>query len=89
MAPPRHGLEEALEVVGAAAVEAGRDPKAIAFEGRLEWASRDLDKVRDHAQRWREAGASYLSVNTMAAGCVTVDDHIAALAGIAEALLDK
>jgi hypothetical protein len=42
--------------------------------------------MRQHAARWEAAGASRLSVNTMAAGCVTVDDHIAALATIAEAL---
>ena len=40
-----------------------------------------------HAERWRAAGASHLSVNTMAAGCASVDDHVAALAAIAEVLL--
>jgi hypothetical protein len=36
-------------------------------------------------QRWSEAGASHVSVNTMGAGLATVDDHVAALARAAEA----
>jgi probable F420-dependent oxidoreductase len=87
MVAPRHGLEEGLEIVRDAARGAGRDPAAIAFEGRVEWATRDLDKIADHSQRWRQAGASHLSVNTMRAGCEGVDDHIAALRTVAEVLL--
>lgn len=86
MAAPRHGLEEGMEIIRAAAVEAGRDPGAVAVEGRVEWRG-DLDRVADHAARWRESGASHLSVNTMGAGCTTVDDHIEALERTAGVLL--
>ena len=48
--------------------------------------STDPDRAGHHADRWRLAGASHLSVNTMAAGYRTVDDHILALARLADAL---
>ncbi len=78
MVAPRRGLEEGLAVIRDAARDAGRDPDAIAFEGRVEWATRDLDKLAEHAGRWRDAGASHLSINTMGAGCEHPDDHITA-----------
>ncbi len=82
---PGAGLEEALEIIAAAARDAGRDPAAIGFEGQI-FASTDPDRAGHHADRWRLAGASHLSVNTMAAGYRTVDDHILALARLADAL---
>jgi len=87
MTRPGGGLEEALEVIAQGAREAGRDPADIAFEGRVEWATGDLDKIAAHAQRWRVAGASHLSVNTMAAGLDGVDAHIAAMGTLAGLLL--
>jgi probable F420-dependent oxidoreductase len=84
---PRGGLEEALETVYEGAAEAGRDMRGFQFEGRLEYASRDMETVAEHARRWREAGASHLSVNTMHAGLDGVDAHIAALRNISEAVL--
>ena len=59
---------EALEIIREGAAEAGRDLSGFQFEGRLEYATRDHDKMAEHARRWREAGASHLSVNTMHAG---------------------
>ncbi len=46
----------------------------------------DLDKLVRQAGRWRDADATHLSVNTMAAGLASVDDHLAALAKAADAL---
>jgi probable F420-dependent oxidoreductase len=84
---PGGGLEEALEIIAAGAHEVGRDLSGLAFEGRVDYATGDLDRMAGHAQRWREAGASHLSVNTMRAGCTGVDEHIAGLAAVAGALL--
>ena len=84
---PGGGLTEALESIAEGAREAGRDPSAIKFEGRVDFATGDPDLIARHAERWREAGASHLSVNTMAAGCRGVDEHIAGLATIAGVLL--
>jgi len=86
MVRPRGGLEKGLETIGEAAAKAGRQFSDIGFEGRLEYASRDHDKIAEHARRWREAGATHLSLNTMHAGLTTPDDHIAALAEMAEVL---
>ncbi len=85
MALPRHGLEEALEVIATAARDAGR-PTDVPFEGRLEWSVGDPDTVARHALRWHEAGAARLSVNTRHAGCQGADQHIEALRAVAEAL---
>jgi oligoribonuclease (3'-5' exoribonuclease) len=57
------------------------------FEGRVEYATHDVEKMAEHARRWRAAGASHVSVNTMHAGLQTVDEHITALRVLAEALL--
>ncbi|HUC05774.1 MAG TPA: LLM class F420-dependent oxidoreductase [Acidimicrobiales bacterium] len=87
MVRPGGGLDDALEVIGAEARRVGRDPSSITFEGRLEYASRDLDKIAAHAERWRAAGASHLSVNTMHSDCQGADGHIAALRDLAQLLL--
>ena len=88
--PPGHGLEEARATVEGAAREAGRDPATLGMEGRVSLAAGPADaalaKALEHAGRWREAGASHLSVNTMGAGLGGVDGHLRALAEVARAL---
>ena len=87
MARPHGGLEEALEVIHEGAVEAGRDLSGFQFEGRLEYSVRDHDALAEHTRRWREAGASHLSLNTLHAGLRGADAHIAALEETAQILL--
>jgi probable F420-dependent oxidoreductase len=84
--PPGPRLAEARAVVEQAAAEAGRDPAKIGMEGRVSWGDGGAGKLADHVGRWRDAGASHLSVNTMGAGLGSVDGHLAALATAAEAL---
>ncbi len=85
--PPDGRLDDARGIVDASAKEAGRDPSAIGMEGRISWTADGQEaKVATHAERWREAGASHLSLNTMGAGLGAVDAHIAALRRSAEAL---
>jgi len=86
-ARPGGGLEEALEVVAAAAAAAGRVPAAIGMEGQVLAATRDPGLLDRHAAKWAGAGATHLSVNTMGAGCTSVDDHIAAISAAAEVLV--
>jgi probable F420-dependent oxidoreductase len=83
--PPGPALDGARAVVDEAARAAGRDPSTLGLEGRVNWTG-DLDKLVDHAGRWRRAGATHLSVNTMRAGLASVDSHLAALAETASAL---
>ena len=67
--------------------EVGRDPASIKFEGRLNYAADSPDLMVQHTDRWRESGASHMSINTMSAGCHGVDGHIAAITAMAELLL--
>lgn len=84
MMGPGAGLDDALRVVRQAAVEAGRDPDEIAMEGRVSWRG-NPEVLLDDLRSWADAGASHASVNTMGAGLVSVDDHLAALTTAADA----
>jgi len=84
--PPDSRLEDALAIVNQAAAEAGRDPARIGMEGRVSWGDGAEDKLADHAGRWRAAGATHVSVNTMGAGLGAVDGHLEALTRAAGAL---
>ncbi len=87
MIPPGPRLDEAKAIVAAGAQEAGRDPSSIGMEGRVSWTPEGgLDMVLDHVERWRAVGATHLEVNTMGAGFSSVDDHLAALAKVADAV---
>jgi len=85
MLEPGPKLDEAVALVGEGAAEAGRDPASIGMEGRLQWAG-NADEVAESAERWRAAGATHLSINTMGAGLTSVDAHLDALAAAATAL---
>lgn len=71
--------------IAAAVTTAGRDPAAIGMEGQLKWNA-NLEDLTDRVQRWRAAGATHLSLNTMAAGLATPNEHLDALASAAEVL---
>jgi probable F420-dependent oxidoreductase len=87
--PPGPKLEAAKAIVHEAAVEAGRDPAAIGMEGRVNFDADGVAKVVERAGRWSDAGATHLSINTMGAGLGDVDDHIAALGLVADALINQ
>ncbi len=82
---PGPELENAKEIVHAAAREAGRDPAQLGMEGRVSWRG-DAGKLTEQAERWREAGATHLAVNTMGAGLASLGDHLGALEQAAAAL---
>ena len=84
--PPGPHLDAARRVVEDAAREAGRDPAEIGIEGRVSWTAEGVTKLVDHVGRWRDAGAGYLSINTMNAGLGPVEGHLTALASAADAL---
>lgn len=84
--PPGPHLDAALELVAEGAVSVGRDPSTIGMEGRVNWGDGGIDRVVDHLGRWRTAGATHVSVNTMRAGLANVDDHLRVLGEVAAAL---
>jgi probable F420-dependent oxidoreductase len=82
---PGSGLDEARSHVAEAAAEAGRDPAAIGMEGRISLGGSTDDLVA-HAERWRHAGATHVTVNSMGSGLGSLDAHLDGLAGAAKAL---
>ena len=84
--PPGPHLDEAKTIVAQAAAEAGRDPSTIGMEGRVSWGVGGAERLIDHVDRWRSAGATHLSINTMGAGLGPVDSHLKTLTIAAEAL---
>ena len=84
--PPGPKLDDARAIVDEAARRAGRDPGVLGMEGRVSWGAAGTEQVADHADRWRQAGATHVSVNTMGAGLESVDQHLDALATAATAL---
>jgi len=83
---PGPRLDDARAIVAEAAAEAGRDPGALGMDGRVSWTTGGIPKLVDHVGRWRESGATHLSINTMGAGLVDVDHHLEVLGEIAVAL---
>jgi probable F420-dependent oxidoreductase len=83
---PGHGLEEAVDLVRAGAEAVGRDPSALGMEGRIN-AGSGSEELAEHLSRWRRAGATHMSINTMGAGLAGPDEHIAALRAAAEVAL--
>ena len=87
--PPGPHLDAARAIVDQAATAAGRDPSSLQMEGRVSWTAAGIEKVVDHVARWRDAGASHLSINTMNADLGAVDDHLGVLATVADAVLKR
>jgi probable F420-dependent oxidoreductase len=84
--PPGPKLDEARSVVEAAAAGAGRDIASLGMEGRVNWRDAEVERLVDHVERWRDTGATHLSINTMGAGFASVEEHLGALATTASAL---
>jgi probable F420-dependent oxidoreductase len=74
---PDQRFTDAKALVDEGARAAGRDPAAVAFEGRVSWTGQE--QLAHHLEKWRGVGAAYASINTMGAGLVGVDAHIAAI----------
>lgn len=83
---PGPDLDAARATIRAAAEEAGRDPDAIGMEGRVAWQPDDPDRFVRQVERWRAAGATHLTIDTMRTGQSDVGAHLDAL-GRAAALV--
>ena len=82
---PGPQLDEARDIVGAVSDRGGQGPGGDRDGGPRQLAG-DLRQVADELAQWTAAGATHVSVNTMGAGLRTVDEHLAALAAVAENL---
>ena len=56
------------------------------MEGRVQWNPQDPDAFAGQVERWRSAGATHLTINTMRSGLRHVHDHLAVLAELADVL---
>lgn len=77
---PGDQLDAARATIRDAAEAAGRDVSDLPMEGRVRWLGDDqTDEFRKHVDRWRGAGASHLSVDTMRCGFASTQEHVDAL----------
>jgi len=84
---PGAALDEARALIAASAAEAGRHPAAIGMEPRVNVGAGGAESVAGDAERWADAGATHLSVNTMGAGLAGLEGHLDALGKSAARLL--
>ena len=82
MFSPNERLAEARRHIEEGAAEAGRDPSGIGMEGRI----RAGEDAARHTGKWREAGATHVTVDTMRAGYEGVAGHLSALEQTAKAI---
>jgi alkanesulfonate monooxygenase SsuD/methylene tetrahydromethanopterin reductase-like flavin-dependent oxidoreductase (luciferase family) len=80
---PGPELDEAREIVVRSAIAAGRDPASIGMEAHITWHG-DRQRFADELVQFATAGATHLSVNTMDTGLRTVDEHLDAVATVAD-----
>ena len=76
---PDSAGQEKIGIMREAAVNAGRDPKAIGIEGRVSLATDDQSDWEKIGASWDEVGATHFSINTMKAGLKGPDQHIEAI----------
>jgi probable F420-dependent oxidoreductase len=86
MMRPGDDLDAALALISDSAAAAGRDATNIGMEGRVSWQPDDADKFHRQVDRWREAGATHLGIDTMRLGLTTADQHLSALEAAAKLL---
>jgi probable F420-dependent oxidoreductase len=82
MLQPGKGFEEAWDVISAAALDAGRDPRALGVEGHVR--AGDKGRVRGRVARWREVGVEWVVVNPLGQGLEWPNGFVDALRRSAE-----
>lgn len=68
------------------AEEFGRDPNEIGLDGRVAARGDDVDGWAESVSRWREIGATHVSVSTMGDQERDVDDHLDRLRRLQDAI---
>jgi probable F420-dependent oxidoreductase len=80
---PGPELDEAREIVVRSAIAAGRDPATIGMEAHMTWHG-DQQQFANELAQFATAGATHVSVNTMGVGLRNVDEHLDAVAAVAD-----
>ena len=84
--PPGPKLDEARAMIAEAAIGAGRDPARSGWTAGRAGRTAGIGAFVEAVGRWRDVGATHLTVNTMNASLGSIDRHLEVLAEIAAAL---
>jgi probable F420-dependent oxidoreductase len=77
--PPNDQMREQVALLRRIQREAGRPDEAVGIEARLGISQVPEDGWSSYALGWHDLGATHLGVNTMGAGFMSIDQHLAAL----------
>ncbi len=83
---PDEHMREAVERLQSYTREAGRDPRKVGIEARMNAREGNLDEWIRRTEGWRDLGATHISINTMGAGFKSLDEHIEAIRRYKEAV---
>ena len=83
---PDERMREAVERLQSYITEAGRDPRKVGIEARMNAREGDLDEWVRQTEGWRDLGATHISINTIGAGFKSPDEHIEAIRRYKEAV---
>jgi len=83
---PDEQMREAVERLQSYIREAGRDPRKVGIEARMNAREGDLDEWMRQTEGWRDLGATHISINTMGAGFKSPDEHIETIRRYKEAV---
>ena len=83
---PTPEVTSAVERVKGYTQDAGRDPSAMGFEKVISYGDSLLSEAPETLSKWKAAGVTHLSLNTMKSGLSTPSDHIKAIRRFKEAL---
>jgi probable F420-dependent oxidoreductase len=82
---PNEKMREMVERLRRYTQEAGREPDAIGIEATVNARDGNVDEWMRQTGEWRQLGATYISINTMGAGFMSLNEHLEALRRYKEA----
>lgn len=83
---PNDSSRQRLDDIRRHRQDAGLSMDGFAVQAQAQYAGGDPDRWRKHAERWRELGATHLSVATHRAGPTDADGHVARVAEYLDAV---
>jgi alkanesulfonate monooxygenase SsuD/methylene tetrahydromethanopterin reductase-like flavin-dependent oxidoreductase (luciferase family) len=76
---PDEQMQQTIERLQRYIREAGRDPATVGIEARVNAKDGNPDEWLRQTQRWRELGATHISINTMGASFTSLRQHVEAI----------
>ena len=85
---PNDASRERIDTIRATREAAGLSMDGFAIQAQAQYSGGDPDRWRTHAMRWRDLGATHLSIATHNAGPTDVDGHLRRVAEYQAAVAD-